>query len=687
MKALLRDPVFLLGLAIRLLLITVATPVIHQIWFVPFLTHVTHAGTLVPWSSFLASGGPVEAFPYGLLYVLVYGPLTWIGELVAGPAGGAIGLSLTTLALDAGLYVALRRLSRPEEQALTGALYWLSPITLHVGYWHGQLDVFPVLLLTASLLFLRINRFRWSGYSLGLAIAAKASMVVALPFVAVYLIGSSRLRWKAASVLLPAAFVVFALIAPFHFSEGFRTMVLGTPEAAKATALAIPYGDGLSLFVFPVAYAGLLLVAWRVRRLGFDGLLAFCGAAFLGLFLLTPASPGWALWFMPFLAWHLARTPGLHAYALYGVFAVAFVVLQTIVSTGATLRIGDLALFSDRVFLPDDSDLASGFFSLFVLAGLVFLLQIIRTRVFQSRHYRATRAPFTVAIAGDSGAGKDTLSDLIVDMVGAPSAVELSGDDYHIWDRHKPMWRALTHLNPKANHLDQFAADAVALSEQRHVRRRHYDHSVGRMTKPEMVKPSDWLIVSGLHALHPRALIEIADMRIFLAMDERLRRFLKIRRDVTVRGHPLEKVISSIQKRLPDAARFIHPQREKAGLVLTLEAVRPSQLADLETDPADIPLRLRAFSRRAEDFTRLGEILLSVCGCYIVERAGPSGGTELVIEGEPSAADIAVAARHISPMLAEYLALYPVWRGGANGLIQLVVLEHLSRIMAVRGGR
>ncbi|MEO0722520.1 MAG: glycosyltransferase 87 family protein, partial [Pseudomonadota bacterium] len=183
MKALLRDPVFLLGLAIRLLLIAVATPVIHQIWFVPFLTHVTHAGTLVPWSSFLASGGPVEAFPYGLLYVLVYGPLTWIGELVAGPAGGAIGLSLTTLALDAGLYVALRRLSRPEEQALTGALYWLSPITLHVGYWHGQLDVFPVLLLTASLLFLRINRFRWSGYTLGLAIAAKASMVVALPFV------------------------------------------------------------------------------------------------------------------------------------------------------------------------------------------------------------------------------------------------------------------------------------------------------------------------------------------------------------------------------------------------------------------------------------------------------------------------------------------------------------------------
>ncbi|MEL6569399.1 MAG: glycosyltransferase 87 family protein [Pseudomonadota bacterium] len=678
-----KSPVFLAGLTLRLAMIVVFAPVIHAEWFAPFLQHAVSNPSMVPWASFLATGGAAEAFPYGWLYVLAYGPGALIGNTIGGVAGIAVAISLTTLAIDVVLYGALARLAKREERTVTLACYWLSPITLYVGYFHGQLDVFPVLLLTAAFLFLRIHRARWAAYLMGLAVAAKASMVFALPFVVIYLLGQPRLRARIPGFLLASVFASAALILPFATFPAFREMVLGTPEAAKATELSIVYGQALQLYIFPMAYAGLLFVAWRVRRMHFDALVAFVAASFLLLYCLTPASPGWALWFMPFLALHVARTPGPQGKVLFGALSTVFVALHLMVSPSATLRfapeMGPLAL--------PNPGISSWVLSALVLIGVVMLAQLLRERIFASPYHRATRKPIVVNIAGDSGTGKDTLSDLIVDMIGGNATTEVSGDDYHIWDRHKPMWQALTHLNPKANHLDRLTDDVRALATGKPVRARHYDHSVGRMTKPLHIPAADTLVVSGLHALYPRALYDLSDLRIFLDMDEDLRRYLKVRRDVTQRGHPIEKVISSLDRREPDRQRFILPQKDQASLVLSLEPARARDIADPMNGPAELDLRVRVTSRRSEDFARLSEILVSVCGAYLVERRSKDGGVEILIEGYPSQRDVKNAARAIAGDFEDFMSLDPVWHGGANGFLQLVVLEQMSRLVTIRGGQ
>lgn len=678
-----RSPIFLSGLALRLAMIALFAPVIHAEWFAPFLQHAVEHPSMVPWASFLATGGAPEAFPYGWLYVLAYGPGALVGNGLGGVAGVAIAISLTTLAIDTALYGALARLAKREERTITLACYWLSPITLYVGYFHGQLDVFPVLLLTAAFLFLRIHHARWAAYLVGLAVAAKASMVFALPFVIIYLMGQPRLRARIPGFVLASAFASAALILPFFAFPAFRVMVLGTPEAAKATELSIVYGQTLQLYIFPMAYAGLVFLAWRVRRMHFDALVAFVAAAFLLLYCLTPASPGWALWFMPFLALHVARTPGPQGKVLFGALSTIFVALHLMVSPSAILR---LAPDLGPIGLPNPG-ISSWVLSALVLVGVVMLAQILRERIFASPFHRATRQPIVVNIAGDSGTGKDTLSDLIVDMIGQNATTEVSGDDYHIWDRHKPMWQALTHLNPKANHLDRLTDDVRALAAGKPVRARHYDHSVGRMTKPLHIPAADTLVVSGLHALYPRALFDLSDLRIFLDMDEDLRRYLKVRRDVTQRGHPLEKVISSLDRREPDRQRFILPQKDQASLVLALEPARARDIADPMHGPAELDLRVRVTSRRSEDFARLSEILVSVCGAYLIERRSKDGGVEIVIEGHPSPRDVENAARAISGDFEDFLSLDPVWHDGANGFLQLVVLEQMSRLVAIRGGR
>ena len=59
------DKRFLIGLSLKLLFITLVSPVIQENWFVPFVVHFLENPSFYPWSSFLDKGGSLLAFPYG----------------------------------------------------------------------------------------------------------------------------------------------------------------------------------------------------------------------------------------------------------------------------------------------------------------------------------------------------------------------------------------------------------------------------------------------------------------------------------------------------------------------------------------------------------------------------------------------------------------------------------------------
>lgn len=163
------------GLAVRLLLLAIAVPATYSAWFLPFLAHFGKFAGSDPWTSFLAAGGNPVSFPYGPAYILAFGPPAWLAGLVS-PRAAALGLGLAVLALDLLLYRTLRRLAGTRHRVVVTYAYWLSPIVVYICYWHGQLDVPPVLLVATSLLLLREARFGRSGFMLGLAAAAKRSM-------------------------------------------------------------------------------------------------------------------------------------------------------------------------------------------------------------------------------------------------------------------------------------------------------------------------------------------------------------------------------------------------------------------------------------------------------------------------------------------------------------------------------
>ena len=247
-RQLANEPLFFLGMAVRVILVIFLAPVIHGDWFVPFIDNFIDNPGIDPWRIHMDTGGNVLAFPYGPVMWLLLLPATALGALGglifpdAATELTAIGFSGGILVLDLLLLTALLEVV-PDRRRLVLWLYWLSPIVLYLNYWHGQVDVVPVLLLTASLVALRRQRFMLAGVILGAAFAAKLSMMLALPFILIYLVRNNRLRRFSPRFIAAVIGTTTILQGPYLLSSAVRAMVLGTPEAQKIYDLSLDLGS------------------------------------------------------------------------------------------------------------------------------------------------------------------------------------------------------------------------------------------------------------------------------------------------------------------------------------------------------------------------------------------------------------------------------------------------------------
>jgi uridine kinase len=670
-------PIFLSGVVLRLAMMLLLQPWAETQWYLPFLAHGIEAPSLDPWTHFLADGGNPAAFPYGVVMWLGFMPLTVLAHVVGAHLHFAYAGTL--FAADLGMLLALRRLHPGHDRTLL-LWYWLSPIVILATYWLGLNDLFPVLLLTLALTAAQHRRLLLAGVFCGAAVSAKLSMVLALPFFLIYLLQNKSLRWTLSAYLKGLAGSCALLLGPFALSRGGVHMLLHNPEMGKIYQFAIDIGGNSRLFLLPMAYVLALYLTWQIRRLNFELFMAMLGLAFFMVVLMTPASPGWFIWVLPLLIGYLTRSDRIAA-ALIGVFTTLYAIGNVLVMPWPTLAF-ELPWLRDLVLLHVSPHPMTP--TLLAAIGAVLGGRIWRDTVKANDYFRLSRKPFVIGIAGDSGAGKDTLSDALAELFGAHSVSTLSGDDYHLWDRQKPMWQVMTHLNPRANDLEAYARDLLALTDGRSIMSRHYDHSTGKMSLPFQVKSNDFIIASGLHALYQPIMRRCYDLSIYLDIDEGLRRFLKLERDVKQRGHTMERVLSSLAKRQPDSDRFIRPQAQYADLVMSLQPIHPRLLE--QGDAKQMRYKLQARFRHGLSEISLARVLTGVCGLHVDMTIGGDSDqeTELVIEGETSSEDIALAAQMLFPEMLAFLDTRPQWRDGILGLMQLITLSHIQQALKKR---
>src|SRR4051794_21492741 len=201
------------------------------------------------------------------------------------------------------------------------------------------------------------------------------------------------------------------------------------------------------------------------------------------------------------------------------------------------------------------------------------------------------RRPIMLAIAGDSGTGKTTLTAGLVEALGRDRITSVAADDYHRYDREERKSLPFTPLHPKCNYMDIMDQHFHHLSMGHPILKPVYDHHTGELCRPEYVQPAEFVIVEGLLPLYTKRSRACFDITVYLDPPEDIRIAWKLRRDTTKRGYTEEQVRKDLEKREPESAEFIRPQRTHADIVVRFSPIE--ERGETANDPLSAYLLLR----------------------------------------------------------------------------------------------
>ena len=176
--------------------------------------------------------------------------------------------------------------------------------------------------------------------------------------------------------------------------------------------------------------------------------------------------------------------------------------------------------------------------------------------------------PIILGIVGDSAAGKTTITQGLMNILGASRVTHVCTDDYHKYDRQERAGRGITPLNPACNYIDVIEQHLECLHYGQPILKPVYDHSTGALIRPEYVRPREFLIVEGLLGFSTPIMRQFYDVKVYLDPPEDMRRVWKLKRDTTTRGYTTEQVLAELERREGDSRDFIRPQRKYADIAV-----------------------------------------------------------------------------------------------------------------------
>lgn len=668
-KDLLKSKIFWAGLFIKVLSLFFFESHFPKTLFVPFLDQAVQNLTANPW----AHSSP-EMFPYGLfLYVWLIIPKAILYFIFGDAALGMAPLSLFALKFplllaDIVLLATLRFLA-PERMRDLLVLYWLNPLVFYITYVYGQLDIVSMTLVMLALTLLIEKYFIWAAVVFAAATASKFHVTVIAPLIMAY-IWSRHFRREAIVKLTQTSIVwlavAFVLFLPLLLAGHGDQAALGSPEVQRLFAARLVLSDKMTIYLGILATMltiGRLVTSTRISELG---LLFGSGAIFTTLLLSTNPATGWYFWCVPFLVLFYALYLNVPRVLLWS-FQVMFLLTYPLEEMGL------IALTEHTRSILYTGGITALFAN--VIAIWIVALRIETPVLKQPR-------PFRIGIAGDSGSGKNTLTEGLRDLVGQRSLSIIEGDNYHKWERGDDQWKRYTHLNPRANHLFALARHFDFISQGRPIFHNIYDHETGRYSAPVEIKPSRILAVQGLHTLYFRRMRELFDLRVFLAPDPLVRKAWKIRRDCIERGYDKKKVLDQLTDRESDSVRFIASQAPFADIII--EYSPAAGFTNQQAEAGEVPaVSVRYSMWNDYDMSQLAQEL-SKMGIPVELGVNPGemNRTQFTVHQEPTEEQVIRLGEKLFPdiRLITRAQEKPVWRGGHRGLSQIVLTWAMKSI-------
>lgn len=539
--------------------------------FIPFVR--TFLSGLNPYDFFYYNGLP-PSFPYFPIMLLM-------------ESGGGVLLKVLSpssmflhnilfkfplLLFDIVGYVVIRKLNVRFKYA--AVVYFCSPIIFYATYIHGQLDIIPTTFFLIAIYFLLNwkNKYNLLLYVLflGIAIGCKFHIMAAVPILFCYV--SKKRNYFIAILYHLISAGVIAISCIWFWGAGFIQTVLFNKEQSVLVTVNLDYGTvqlAIPVMVLLIVYLNVYELNYFNKNL----LISMLGLLFTLFLICVSPMPAWNIWAIPFYTIYFSfvseeKYKLIFIYAFYNMlYLIYFIFLHKtdyidIIFLGNSLQ---------ELKIPNEI-LKSSVFTIMVACLGVIVYKIYRFGIASNNLYQMRGNSFVIGIAGDSGAGKSKLLNKIDHLFGKKGGRDvlfIEGDGDHRWARSSKNWEQFTALNPKANFLYRQAEDIRKLKRGNHVSRVEYNHATGEFTEQKKISTKKYIILCGLHSLYLPVLRDEIDLKIFMNTDNELRNYWKIERDSKNRGYSREDIIRQIEKRVPDAKKYIYPQKEYADLIIT----------------------------------------------------------------------------------------------------------------------
>jgi len=302
----------------------------------------------------------------------------------------------------------------------------------------------------------------------------------------------------------------------------------------------------------------------------------------------------------------------------------------------------------------------------------------------------AAERPIMLAIAGDSAAGKTTLTGGLVAALAPGTVSAMCVDDYHRYDRVERRELPFTPLDPACNYIGVMEQHLQLLAMGEPILKPVYNHHDGTLDRPALFEPSSNLIVEGLLPLHSRMARACFDVSVFLDPPEDIRRTWKIKRDTRDRGYTEEQVLTDLDKREADSAAFIRPQRTHADIVVRFAPIE--ERGEAERGLLSATLLLRPTITHPDLGALLGEDTRGAIHVKLIRDEDGKPVDALHVHAYATRD----ATRHIEEAIWRSLGIDAALpdclglieegvRSGPLGVVQLILLYHLLAARRVDG--
>lgn len=185
---------------------------------------------------------------------------------------------------------------------------------------------------------------------------------------------------------------------------------------------------------------------------------------------------------------------------------------------------------------------------------------------------RSYMLPLVIGIAGGTGSGKTTVTNRIVDKLGAADIVILAHDSYYRDLSYYPGLKPseINYDHPDSletalliQHISQLKAGQPAFQPI-------YDLTThSRKKEVKLVEPRNIIIIEGILILVEKELRDLMDIKIYVDTDADERLLRRLRRDIQERGRSLESVMQQYMGTVkPMHLQFVEPSKHWADIII-----------------------------------------------------------------------------------------------------------------------